>query len=149
MTFTKEVLPAFCSPINESSISFLKKRLGVGSGCVELRQRVGSGDECAGTGETRGLAGEEERSSTSELKTRPEEEGFCPAPETRARGGGRWAREGRSGAVGTHLLSQSRKAVKRPMVSQFVSLGHYPTSALVFILDSTPPAPPLFSMSCI
>ena len=58
MTFTKEVLPAFCSPINESSISFLKKRLGVGSGCVELRQRVGSGDECAGTGETRGLAGE-------------------------------------------------------------------------------------------
>ena len=134
MTFTKEVLPAFCSPINESSISFLKKRLGVGSGCVELRQRVGSGDECAGTGETRGLAGEEERSSTSELKTRPEEEGFCPAPETRARGGGvgKGGPKGRSGAVGTHLLSQSRKAVKRPMVSQFVSLGHYPTSALVF-----------------
>ena len=144
MTFTKEVLPAFCSPINESSISFLKKRLGVGSGCVELRQRVGSGDECAGTGETRGLAGEGSGgSSTSELKTRPEEEGFCPAPETRAGWG--WARagpKGRSGAVGTHLLSQSRKAVKRPMVSQFVSLGHYPTSALVFldILDTPPPS---------
>merc|ERR1712087_505699 len=27
MTFTKEVLPAFCKPIKESSISFLKKRL--------------------------------------------------------------------------------------------------------------------------
>lgn len=91
-----------------------------------------------------------EGSSTSELKTRPEEEGFCPAPETRARGGGvgKGGPKGRSGAVGTHLLSQSRKAVKRPMVSQFVSLGHYPTSALVF-LDILDPPPPLFSMSCI
>ena len=27
ITFTSEVLPAFCSPISDSSISFLKKRL--------------------------------------------------------------------------------------------------------------------------
>jgi hypothetical protein len=42
-TLTKELFPAFCSPISESSISFLKNRLHDTSTCVhELRLLVGT-----------------------------------------------------------------------------------------------------------